>query len=65
MKHMTAFRYGDRTRDELVEIAYYIKTSQAPGMSEPNVSDAIRYAVAIAAAQIRNEASQGRNPGEE
>ena len=62
----SSLRHGADIEEMVQEIAYYIQTSQPPGFPLVTRSDALRYAVTVAAQGIRNEtASQGRKPGEE
>lgn len=56
-------RLGDEEQDDLYEIVYYIKLMQPLGMPLPTVSDAVRYAIRQAAANIRIET--GRDNGNE
>jgi len=57
----TSFRPTDADAKAIVEIGYYLKTSQPPGYPEPTVTDAIRYALAIAAAGIAQEHRKENN----
>ena len=57
--HMISFRYGEDERRSIETIIQYIREA-APG-TDPNISDAIRFAVITAAGDIRIEKNQESN----
>lgn len=55
-----SFRVNEDDKDRIAAIIDYLAEHQAPGLPEPTITDAIRYALAVAVINIVQE--QEREP---